>query len=244
MIYPDRLARSVKVRGGKRASAHQANTNGEHMNSAALLALGLATGLALSGCKIVMDAPDDETTIPADASGDDARTALRIEATFDAKLLPHIAENALPVSDLRAALADDFDAAGAAHANRGGGAGTAWNFAVRGEGAVVESKLNSRARWVKLDTDGDGASDLTLQLGPVVKGTALRDAAPFYNFDDFRDQIEFAKLGRAINDEISKRVSLPEGDLIGRSVAFVGVVPLKSASDGWTVTPTVVEVQP
>ncbi len=63
-----------------------------------------------------------------------------------------------------------------------------------GTGKIVVANLDTRARTVGLDTDGDGAADVTVQLGPVIKGSALRDVAPFYNFDDFRDQIEFAKL--------------------------------------------------
>lgn len=214
------------------------------MKPTPLLALGLAAGLALAGCKIVKDVAEDEKAIPADASGDDARTALRIADTFDSQLLPLVHETALPLHELRAALAGGLDAAGKAHGNRGAGAGAAWNFAVSGEGRVVEAKLDSRARTLGLDTDGDGSSDVTLQLGPVIKGSAMRDVAPFYNFDDFRDQIEFAKLGRAINDQLAGRLTVPEGDLVGRSVTFTGVVPLKSATEALTVTPTEIEVAP
>ena len=148
-------------------------------------------------------------------------------ATFDAKLLPHIAKTTLPVADLRAAIAADLAAAGAAHGNRGAGEGAAWTFAVKGEGKVISANLTSRARQAELDTDGDGVADLTLALGPVIKGTALRDVAPFYVFGDFRDQIEFAQLARALNDKVSPLLVLPEGDLTGKSMTFTGVVPIK-----------------
>ncbi|SHL98125.1 DUF2291 family protein [Roseibium suaedae] len=209
-----------------------------------LLALGLAASLALAGCKIVKNEPEGEKAIAADASGDDARTAQRIADTFESKLLPLVNDTALPLPDLRKALAGGLDAAGKAHGNRGAGAGAAWNFAVKGEGKVVSAKLDSRARWIGLDTDGDNQQDVTVQLGPVIKGSAMRDIAAFYNFDDFRDQIEFAKLGRAINDELSKRISVPDGDLTGRTVRFTGVVPLKKADEEFTVTPSKIEVLP
>ena len=76
-----------------------------------------------------------------------------------------------------------------------------------------------------------------VQLGPVIRGTALRDVAPFYDFDDFRDQIEFAKLSRAINDRIKHALDLPDGDPIGLTIRFVGVTPLRSANDDVVVTP-------
>ena len=48
------------------------------MRPTALIVLGLVSCGAMTGCKIVYDTPESETAIPADASGDDARTALRI----------------------------------------------------------------------------------------------------------------------------------------------------------------------
>lgn len=203
----------------------------------------VAAGLSLAGCKIVPDAPEGEAAIPEDSSGDDVRNAMRIEETFEPRLLPFVAESATEIAELRSAVAAGLDAAGEASGNRGAGAGSAWNFAVSGEGVAVEAKLDSRARKVMLDTDGDSEADLTLQLGPVISGTALRDIAPFYNFDEFRDQIEFAGLGRALNDAISARLEVPEGEIIGKTVVFTGVVPLRSATEAWKVTPTELEVR-
>lgn len=202
----------------------------------------LAIGLTLTGCKIVKNAPEGEGEIAADSSGDAARTAIRIDDTFEAQLLPYVSENAISLAALEAALAAGLDEAGAEYGNRGAGQGAAWNFAVTGEGVIVDSKLDTRARWVGLDVDSDGESDAILQLGPVIKGTALRDIAPFYNFDDFRDQIEFAKLGRALNGEILNLFEVPEGELIGSTVRFTGVITLRSANGEQKITPTAVEI--
>jgi predicted lipoprotein len=206
---------------------------------------GLMAALALPGCKIVKNAPEGEASsvIPQGEAGDDARIAALLDKTYEAELLPLIAQ-ALPVADLRTALAGGLDAAGVAHGNRGSGEGAAWNFAVRGEGRVVEANLTSRARKAMVDLDGDGAADLTLQLGPVIKGTSLRDVAPFYRFGDFRDQIEFAKLARALNDRASAALVVPEGDLVGKTIGFTGTVDLKAAGDAWLVTAVTLSVTP
>ena len=188
---------------------------------------------------VLRPAHEQAQLIAADVSGDDARNAMRVAETLESRLLPHVRDSAVPVAELRAAISGGLDEADNAHANRGAGQGAAGNFAVSGAGTVVETKLDSLARWAGLATYGAG--DLTLQLGPVIKGTALRDVAPFYRFDDFRDQIEFAKLSRAINNEISVAIEVPEGELIGRRLRFVGVVPLRSVADARTLTPTDVE---
>ncbi|WP_374373533.1 DUF2291 family protein [Tabrizicola sp.] len=211
---------------------------------AVFAALGLMAALALPGCKIVKTVAGAETAAAeAGEAGDDARIAALLDKTYEAELLPLIAK-ALPVADLRAAVAGGLEAAGAAHGNKGSGEGAAWNFAVKGEGKVVEANLTSRARKAMLDTDGDGKADLTLQLGPVIKGSSLRDVAPFYKFGDFRDQIEFAKLARALNDRASAALQVPEEDLVGKTVGFSGTVDLKAVGDPWLVTAVTLSVAP
>lgn len=206
------------------------------MHRFALIVFFIVAALTLSGCKIVFE-DDTVVEIPDGPEGDDARNAARIEDTFEKQLLPLICEKALPIQDFRRLVQEDIAAAGAAHANQGSGQGAAWNFPVTGEGTVVETKLDSRARSVSLDTNGDATIDVVVQLGPVIRGTALRDAAPFYQFDDFRDQIEFAKLSRALNDQITGLVEVPDSDLIGTTVGFTGVVPMKKPDDAVLVTP-------
>ena len=209
------------------------------------VALCLLAALALPGCKIVKTVAEGESAAAmAGEAGDDARIAALLDKTYEAELLPLIAAKALSPADLRDALAGGLEAAGAAHGNEGSGQGAAWNFAVKGEGRVVEANLTSRARKAMVDTDGDGKADLTLQLGPVIKGSSLRDVAPFYRFGDFRDQIEFAKLARALNDRASGALVVPEGDRVGKTVSFSGTVDLKSATDAWLVTVVTFAVAP
>lgn len=209
------------------------------------LLLASTAALGLTACKIVKTTPEGEAAAAAGTeAGDDAKIAKLVDETLASQLLPLVDKTAQPVADLRAALAGGIDAAGAAHGHRGAGEGAAWNFAVTGQGRVIEANLTSRARKAMLDTDGDGKADVTLQLGPVIKGTALRDLAPFYDFNDFRDQIEFAKLGRAINDRVSAALTVPAGDLTGKTVSFTGAVDLKKPADPWLVTVTKLGIAP
>ncbi|MCR8726137.1 DUF2291 family protein [Frigidibacter sp. ROC022] len=203
-----------------------------------------ATLTGLSACKIVKNDTGAEGAIPPGPEGDAARIAALLEETYEARLVPHVTDTATDISALRSALAGGLDAAGEAHGVRATGEGSAWSFAVKGSGTVVEQNRKSRAATLGLDTDADGKPDTTLQLGPVVKGTALRDVAPFYVFTDFRDQIEFARLARALNDRAVGDLSLPEGDLTGRSVTFLGAFAARSASDPILVVPLSIEVSP
>ena len=68
----------------------------------------------------------------------------------------------------------------------------------------MAAKTDTRAATADVDIDGDGTADATVQLGPVIRGTTLRDVQPFFDFTAFRDQIAFAELARALNDQAYK----------------------------------------
>lgn len=205
----------------------------------ALVAGALACAL-LPGCKIVPN-PDPASDAAAAPMDDDQRMALLAAGIFDDRLPAYVQDHVVDAETLRSALAQGLDAAGQAHGIRPGSEGSPWNFLVRAEGQVVEADRESRAASMVLDSDGDGQGDLTVQLGPVIRGTALRDALDFLTFTDFRDQIEFAKLARALNDQAHQRLSLPEGDLTGRSFAVEGAMTLPSAEEPWVLVPTALE---
>lgn len=207
----------------------------------AILGLSLAVA-ALGACKIVPN-PDPASTAAAHQSDED-RMAAKAADLYRAQVLPYVSQKAIDLAQLSTALQGGVDAAGKAYGIRPQAEGSPWNFLVKGQGIVVASNRASRAATLDLDSTGDGKADVVIQLGPVIKGTALRDAAPFIVFTDYRDQIEFAKLARALNDQAHQAIALPEGDLTGKHIRFEGATTLRSASDPVLVVPTALDVLP
>jgi predicted lipoprotein len=84
-----------------------------------------------------------------------------------------------------------------------------------------------------------GDPRVVIQIGPVLRGTALRDALEFIQFTDFVNQLEFASVANALNARVLADVIGPvDGvELAGREVAFVGAVPVSPA-------PTALEIVP
>lgn len=200
-----------------------------------LFTAGLLVALSLSGCKLVK-------TESADQAAVDPIEAL-VSETFEAKLVSTLSETAVDLSVLLDAVTAGLDDAGGKYGVRVGGAGGGWNFAVKGKGRVVAEDRASKAAVAEVDLDGDGTADAILQLGPVVKGSALRDATPLYDFSAFRDQIEYARLGRALNDRAVSTISA-DSALNGKTVEFLGATVLRSAGEKPLVTPVSVEVVP
>jgi predicted lipoprotein len=209
--------------------------NGRLMMKPILFTTGLVVALSLSGCKLVKTQSAEEAAVDP--------IATLVSETFDAKLVPALSEKAVDLSALHDAVKAGLDDAGAKYGLRVGGAGGGWNFAVKGKGKVVAENRASKAAVADVDLDGDGTADVTLQLGPVVKGSALRDATALYDFSAFRDQIEYARLGRALNDRAVSALSAGSA-LNGKTVQFVGATVLRSAGEKPLVTPVSIEVVP
>lgn len=202
------------------------------MNRAAIVVLAAAT-LVLAGCKIVAKSEGAD-----EAQQDDAtRMATLVAADWEARVLPRVRETAAPLSDVLGAIASDFPGARASYGVGAAGEGTPTNFTVRGEGTVVGANLTSRAARVNVDVDGDGKADVDLQLGPVIRGTALRDSLPFYEFTRFRDQIEFAKLAGELNVAAHGGMPEPPEDAMGQTVAFTGVFAMNGPDAAKEIVP-------
>ncbi|MGE7368917.1 DUF2291 family protein [Neorhizobium sp. NPDC001467] len=206
------------------------------MNIRIVLAVSVLAA-SLSGCKFV------KTNAGEDGASADPMAEL-VETSFDAKLVPALNEKAVELATLRDALKSGLDKAGEAHGVRVGGAGGGWNFPVKGTATVVEENRASKAATADIDLDGDNKGDATLQLGPVIKGTALRDTTTLYDFSTFRDQIEYAKLGRALNDKAVSKLPAADTPLKGKKVAFLGAVVIRSASEKPQIMPVSIEVVP
>lgn len=207
------------------------------MKMRTLLAASVLACISLASCKLVKT-NQGEGGAPVDP------IAELVETTFEAKLVPALKEKAVELTALQEAIARGLDEAGGQYGMRVGGAGGGWNFPVKGTATVVDENRASKAAVAAIDLDGDGQADATLQLGPVVKGTALRDTTNLYDFSTFRDQIEYAKLGRALNDKAVYKLPGPDIALKGKRLNFLGAAVIRSASEKPTIMPVSIEVAP
>lgn len=99
---------------------------------------------------------------------------------------------------------------------------------VKGTGVVTDVNLQLRAGQALVRIDGSGAAPATvaIQVGPVLRGTALRDALGFVRFTDFTNQFDFAAVANALNARVLETVLSPVDvqGLSGQRVSFTGAV--------------------
>lgn len=199
----------------------------------------LAISLPATGCRFVTD---EELARMAAQSGNNFNAETYVGKLWDSKVIPTLESEAVDAHTLIAAIAEDPDAAGKTYGHRAG-EGNPWSYEIKGTGKVVSVDTSSRRGLMKVELAGSGdAQTVTLQIGPVVFGTALRDSLPFINFGDFVNQLQFAQISRALNDRAIKDVtaSFNKRNVIGKTVTFVGATTVNSASAPLTVTPVVI----
>ena len=119
------------------------------------------------------------------------------------------------------------------------GAGAPWNMVTTVKGRIVDADAESSAGRIGVDVDGDGKADVEVQIGPVIRGTSIRDSLSFISFTNYSNQIDFAQLANAFNRKAYASVlkDLPRDDLKGREVQLTGVFTVEEAGQPPLVTP-------
>jgi predicted lipoprotein len=112
------------------------------------------------------------------------------------------------------------------------------------DGVVVDVNVNSRVGTASIDANPvDGHPDALLMIGPVIRGTALRDGLDFIHFSDFTNQLQFATVATALNERVLATVlkGISPEALAGHPVQLVGVAWTDSSTPG--ALPLIVPVQ-
>jgi predicted lipoprotein len=183
----------------------------------------LAGALALGGCKLVKT-EDEQKQAAAGAFNPDRLVA----DIWDAKVVPYLEARAGTFGDVSSLAASDLDAAAEKYGHKEKQGNAPWTFAARIDGVIVGEETKSRAAYVDVDVDGDNKADVRVSIGPAIRGTALRDSLEFVNFNEFRNQIEWAQYGKAFNTHVNGALleKLPRDGLTGKPIKAIGAYPL------------------
>lgn len=200
-----------------------------------------AACLSLAGCKIEHKSAAGNQASPSVAGSFENRAfnpKADVEAMWDAKVMPTLEKMAQDFPQLKQAMVAGLDAAGAQHGRRAEAEGAPWNLVTRIQGKVVAAETELSAGTADVDVDGDGKADLQLQIGPVVKGTSIRDVLPFISFSAYTNQIDFAQLANAFNERAAAAAlaSVQRDKLIGQQVQALGVFTVESVEEPPLVT--------
>ena len=209
-------------------------------------ALGVvATSLAVGGCKIVAT-PAKKPGGAEEGNGGGFDPEAMVTAIWDAKVIPYLSAKAAALPDVMALVRSNPDEAGRKYGYRAKEGSEPWTFAVTIDGRIVSAETTSRAATMSVDTKGDGKIAAIVQIGPAMRGTALRDSLDFVSFNDFKNQIDYAQFGKAFNQRVVKTIlaQLPRDSLVGRDVKILGAFTLESGDRPPLVAPAQLTLGP
>ncbi|MBB5537609.1 DUF2291 family protein [Rhizobium giardinii] len=204
-------------------------------------AISLAIVLAVPGCKIIKTPTPEEA---AEAASGGFNPDRQVAEVWEAKVIPFLETRAGTFQEVSALSKSDLDAAAAKYGHKEKDGTAPWTFAAKVSGTIVKAETKSRAAYLDTDVDGDGKADVRVQIGPVIKGTAIRDSLDFVNFNEFKNQIQWAEFGKAFNSHVNALTleKLPRESLEGKHVEALGAYPLPSAGQSALLTPATITI--
>ena len=157
----------------------------------------------------------------------------------------YFAKNAVDFNTLVAEAGGDFTTLASKYGHYSMGDSGELSFIIKGTGTVETVKNKLRAGYLSLKLDGyEGNAQIRLQIGPVFKGSAVRDTISLISYKDYKNQIEWAQVSVAFHDLISKNVLAPidMAAAEGKKVEFIGCFTVGRPSQ-ILITPVALKIE-
>jgi len=215
---------------------------------------GAALGLALlAACTVVRidkgqaeGGGEDQYSVWT-KTGTGFQAAEYVAAMWEKQVLPVFQKEALDCATVLAALHAERQAACERYGLKRETGEPFYVFKVRGSARVLEYDDSSRNGVLRLDLEpSDGKLDATLQVGPVVRGAAIRDSLEFVRFTDVGNQLQFADLANQLNARMQKDSVEPLdlASIAGKRICFLGAFRLEEAQELDEIVVTPVKIDP
>lgn len=176
-------------------------------------AAACCAALLLTACTVVDLDENGKPILPADPNA---------KASFDNLTPQQIAQQTWKSRVMDAAHQHALDA-GALDTRRQAAGSTPDSVFVQLTSDVTAVDV-SNEREQKLTVTLNG-QPLTIQVGPVMRGNAIRDATGF-KFEDFTNQVQFAQLSRAYNREAIKQLPKIDASWVDKPIKVLFAVTL------------------
>jgi predicted lipoprotein len=170
-----------------------------------------------------------------------------VGSIWDESVIPYMTEKAADAGELVRGLEDDPESMCEKYGYRAVKENNPFNFSLKGTVRILSVGDGSNARAEADLEPYDGAADLIIQVGPIFKGTSIRDFLDFIRFEDFTNQVDFAKLANELNfkvrDDVMKQFDFKNDPHIGDEFEIIGAATYPSGDPKLVVMPVVMELK-
>ncbi len=215
------------------------------MDSGLLARLSRVKGLVLLGCLTILligcevrDIDPETGEVIFEEQQTEFNADNYVDEIWRDKVIPTIREEAIELSTLLEAINSDDPKLAEQYGIGEGSQSSA--LLVKGRGMVIEVDTTSRIGVLRVDIPQAG--NVLLQIGPVISGTALRDALSFISFDQFTNQLEYAAVSRAMHKYLmeTELSAMNFSAFEGKKISFHGALVYEK--NQVTITPVNIEV--
>ena len=168
-----------------------------------------------------------------------------VDSIWNERVIPSFQNDSTDVVVLLDAIGSDRDAAIQQYGRPISSGATVGAFKTRGTGVVVDHDDTSRNGIIRVALfPQDSGREITIQIGPVIRKTAIRDSLTFIRFSDIGNQLQFAALGDELNARMRKEsVQQLELETIeGKTIDFLGAFTIEEGETSSDLVVTPVEI--
>ena len=202
--------------------------------------------LLAASCTIVPIDPDAENGAAGSAVLQARDVETYLDDYWEPYMLPEIHERRVDLATLiQVASANGWDYAGEMHGEIRGDIGASYTFIVYCTAVVKETNTESRNGFIVVEVGDQDSYEVRVSIGPALSGTAIRDSIRFVDFNQFVNQVDFARLATELNSRGNEN-ALRSADIFsldGMTIEFTGSFTAPNGSDVLSVMPIFLEVK-
>lgn len=206
-----------------------------------IMMICLVMVFTLTGCvKVVQIGHEDEVT---GAKKFDAASS--VEEIWTSKAVPELKEKAVELPKLLGEANGDLKAVASKYGKYSMGTSGELSYIVKGKGQITEVNSEKSAGYMVVQLEGySGPMVVKLQIGKIFKGSAVRDSLSFIKYEDYTNQVDWARISQSIHDVVAKDVIEPAKvkELQGKTIEFTGCFTVDKPSE-LLITPVEIVVK-
>jgi predicted lipoprotein len=164
---------------------------------------------------------------------------------WDSQALPELTGKAVDLATFIKESKGDFKTLAKKYGKYSMGTTGTLNYTVKGTATVKAVHTEKRAGYMDITVDGySGPIIIQIQVGPVYRGTSVRDSLNIIKFEDYKNQVDYAAVSQSINNVIQKTVidKLDLKSIEGKKIEFTGCFTAED-NKNILITPVVLTVK-
>lgn len=168
-----------------------------------------------------------------------------VAGIWDSAAIPELTGKAVDLKSFLTEANGDLKSLAGKYGKYSMGTSGELNYTVKGTVTVTEINTEKKTGYMVVTLDGyTGPITIELQVGPVFKGTAVRDSLNIIKFENYKNQVDYAAVSQSIHSIITSTIidKIDLSSLKGKQIEFTGCFTADK-EDLILITPVVLNVK-